>query len=140
MTIDPFPSILARYADAVRAKDVAAYLDIYADDVHIFDMWGAWSLQGIAPWRAMTGEWFTSLGTEYVTVAFDAAHAVGDDHLVIGHAFITYTAFSAENRRLRSMSNRLTMALQQRAGAWKIIHQHTSAPIDGATMQATLQR
>jgi ketosteroid isomerase-like protein len=140
MTADAFAAALTRYGDAVRAKDVAAYCALYDDDVHVFDMWGAWSLRGIAPWRTMTTEWFASLGSEYVTVGAEDAHADGGDDLVIGHAFITYTAWTAEGSRLRGMSNRITMGLRQRAGAWKIIHQHTSVPIDGATMQGMLQR
>ncbi|WP_404615797.1 hypothetical protein [Rhodanobacter hydrolyticus] len=44
---DPVVQILDSYKAAVFAKDVDAFAALYDDDVHVFDMWGAWSLQGI---------------------------------------------------------------------------------------------
>jgi ketosteroid isomerase-like protein len=39
------------YKAAARTKNVEAFLAIYDDDVHVFDMWGMWSLRGIEAWR-----------------------------------------------------------------------------------------
>jgi ketosteroid isomerase-like protein len=38
------------------------------------------------------------------------------------------------------MHNRLTWALKQENGAWKIVHEHTSAPVDFKTSKVILQR
>ena len=44
-------------------------------------------------------------------------------------AFTTFRGLSAEGEELRSMNNRLTWVLRKDAdGAWKIAHEHTSAP------------
>ena len=64
-------SLLDAYRDAVHAKDVDAFLAIFADDVRVFDMWSTWSHDGIDAWRAMAEDWFGSLGDERVRVDFD---------------------------------------------------------------------
>ena len=38
------------------------------------------------------------------------------------------------------MQNRLTWVLKQKDGAWKIVHEHTSAPVDFETAKVILQR
>ena len=38
------------------------------------------------------------------------------------------------------MQNRLTWALVRRGYAWKIVHEHTSAPVDHATGKVVLKR
>jgi ketosteroid isomerase-like protein len=60
--------------------------------------------------------------------------------LAVVHAFVTYTGQSAEGKELRAMQNRLTWALKQQDGGWKIVHEHTSAPVDFETSKVLLQR
>ena len=131
---------LERYQAAVLAKDVAAFIALYDDDVHIFDMWETWSMQGIAPWQQMVNDWFSSLGDERVHVSFSDAHATQAGDLAIGHAILTYTALAADGTTLRALSNRISIGLKQVGNAWKIIHEHTSAPIHHPTQQAILKR
>ena len=46
-----------------------------------------------------------------------------------------------EGKELRSMDNRITWVLRKNSeGAWKIVHEHTSAPVDFETGKATLRR
>ena len=40
---------------------------------------------------------------------------------------------------LRSLSNRMTVAMQRRGDDWKVVHEHTSAPIEHGTLKAQLQ-
>lgn len=97
-------------------------------------------MRGLDAWRAMAREWFDSLGDEQVLVTFADAEASVAGALVVGHAIATYTAQSASGEKLRSLDNRMTMALRQRDGAWAVFHEHSSAPIDHASLQAKLQR
>ncbi|MGH8079629.1 MAG: YybH family protein [Lysobacter sp.] len=137
---DPFLHTLHAYAAAVLAKDVEAFVALYDADVHIFDMWGDWSMRGIEPWRAMARDWFGSLGDERVVVEIDQAQAhVGED-MIVGHAFLRYTAYAASGERLRSLDNRITLGLARREGRWTIVHEHTSAPIEHSNVKAILQR
>ncbi|TJZ74199.1 YybH family protein [Chitiniphilus eburneus] len=135
---DPLAAILAAYQAAVLAKDVDAFAALYDDDVYVFDMWDTWSLQGIAAWRGIAGAWFSSLGAEQVYVRIREARCIVADTLAVGHAILTYTACSAEGRPLRSLDNRITLGLQRRGTVWKIVHEHTSAPIDHRSLHATL--
>lgn len=137
---DPFVQALNRYAAAVRAKNLSAFLALYADDVHVFDMWGAWELRGKDAWRELVSGWFASLGGEQVEVSFDAARAAVSAELAIGHATLTYTAISAQGEVLRSLDNRFSAALKKVDGGWLIFHEHTSAPVSHETLKATLHR
>ena len=139
-TTDPVQEALARYSAAAHDKDVDAFVSLYADDVHVFDMWNSWELRGIAGWRAMAAGWFSSLGNERVVVtASDVASSVTGE-MALGHATLTFTAISAEGKELRSLDNRITLALRRTAGAWRIFHEHTSGPIDHKTMKGTIKR
>lgn len=137
---DPFVHALDAYAKAVLAKDCESFLDLYDHDVHVFDMWGAWSLRGMEAWRAMVHDWFSSLGTESVVVTVGEVESTMSGDLAIGHAILTFAAISAEGERLRSLSNRLTMGLRKVGSTWKVFHEHTSAPIDHQSTKAMLHR
>jgi ketosteroid isomerase-like protein len=108
--------------------------------VEIFDMWGQWSLRGIHAWRAMVTEWFGSLGTDKVLVDVHDMRIHAGQEVAAAHAFLTFTGLSAEGKELRAMDNRLTMVLKRTGAQWKIVHEHTSAPIGHDTLKADLQR
>jgi uncharacterized protein (TIGR02246 family) len=139
-TENPVLRILDDYKASVFAKDVDAFLDLYDRDVHVFDMWGAWSHTGIAAWREMVVNWFSSLGTDRVVVGFDDVQVVEASDLAFIHAFVTYKGISAEGVELRAMNNRMTLALQQKGGKWRVVHEHTSAPVNHETLKAALKR
>jgi uncharacterized protein (TIGR02246 family) len=122
--------MLEAYAAAVRAKDVDAFVGLYADDVRNFDLWTRWSYDDRDAWRAMVAEWFGSLGDdEVVEVEFDEVRTQAGENVAALSAFTTYRAVSAAGEELRSMNNRLTWVLRKNGdGTWRIAHEHTSAP------------
>lgn len=128
------------YKTAVFEKDVEAFLSHYAEDIYIFDMWGKWSYEGIQAWRGMVTSWFGSLGDEEVVVDFDDVQINGTDDIAVAHAYVTFKAISADGQELRSMNNRLTLALKRTSKGWKVFHEHSSAPIDGDTLIVMLKR
>jgi uncharacterized protein (TIGR02246 family) len=128
------------YRAAVFAKDVQAFLALYDEDVQVFDLWGEWSYHGLEAWRGMVTDWFGTLGTERVAVGWDDLRTIVTQEVAVAHAFVTYQGLSAEGTQLRAMHNRLTWALKQKGGAWKIVHEHTSAPVDFKTSKVILQR
>ena len=131
--------LLEAYADAVRAKDVEAFLALYAEDVRTFDLWERWSYDGREELRAMVTEWFGSLGTDTVEVEFDEVRSEAGDGVAAVSAFTTFRGISAEGEELRSMNNRLTWILRKDGEGWKIAHEHTSAPAGGEG-KVSLQR
>jgi uncharacterized protein (TIGR02246 family) len=121
--------MLEAYAAAVRAKDVDAFVALYADDVRTFDLWSEWSYDGKAAFRGMVAEWFGSLGTDVVAVEFDEVRSQTGEDVAAVSAFTTFRALSPEGEELRSMNNRLTWVLRKDGnGSWKVVHEHTSAP------------
>lgn len=137
---DPVRQTLDAYAAAVFAKDVDAFAAIYADDVHVFDAWGQWEYSGIDAWRQMAVGWFGSLGDERVRVDYaDVGTSVGDQ-VASGHAAVTFTALGADGEAIRRTTNRLTLSLEKRGDGWKVVHEHTSLPIDMASGAALAPR
>jgi uncharacterized protein (TIGR02246 family) len=121
--------MLEKYAAAVRAKDVDAFVGLYADDVRTFDLWSEWSYDGKAAYRGMVAEWFGSLGTDVVAVEFDEVRTQAGTEVGAISAFLTFRGLSADGEELRSMNNRLTWVLRKDGdGTWRIAHEHTSAP------------
>jgi ketosteroid isomerase-like protein len=140
-TLDkPILQVLDDYKAAVLAKNVDAFVALYDRNVLVFDMWGTWSYNGIASWRGMVEAWFGSLGAERVIVDFSDAQTIVTGDLAVVHAFVAYKAVDANGVELRSIDNRLTMTLGRKSDGWKILHQHTSSPIDGGTTQVIFKR
>ena len=142
MTEDgPIEQMLEAYVAAVRAKDVDAFVALYDEDVRVFDLWDRWSYDGAEAWRATVAEWFGSLGADRVEVELQDVRTIVGDGAAAAHAFVTFRGRSAEGEELRAMSNRLTWALRRTVdGAWKVVHEHTSAPVDAASAKVALER
>lgn len=132
--------IFEGYKTAVFEKNVEVFLALYDENIHLFDMWEKWSYNGKDAWREMVSNWFGSLGDEKVVVDFDSLTVTATNEIAVVHTFVTYKAVASNGNELRSMNNRLTAALKKSNGTWKIFHEHSSAPLDGNTLKATLQR
>ena len=133
--------LLERYKAAVYAKDVDAFVALFDEHVRVFDMWGRWSYDSAEQWRQPVGEWFGSLGSDRVVVEFDDLQTVVGDDVAGADAFVTFRAQSPDGEELRSMNNRLTWVLRKNGeGTWKVVHEHTSAPIDFETAEVMLER
>ncbi len=125
---------------AVFGKDLETFCSLYDDNVRIFDMWQQWSYEGLPAWREMAKGWLSSLGTDSDVVTFDDIQIRENDELAVATAIIRFTAVSAEGSELRYLEERLTWVAEKKKGAWKIVHQHTSTPIDLNSMKAILAR
>ena len=132
--------VLDAYKAAVYAKDVDAFMALYDQDVRIFDLWGEWVYDGPEAWRGMATGWFSSVGTDTVVVEMDDVKIIHSGDIAITHAFVTYKGVSAEGKDLRAMQSRHTWVFKQKDGAWKIVHEHSSAPVDRESSKVILQR
>jgi ketosteroid isomerase-like protein len=137
---DPVTQVLEAYKAAVFAKDVDAFVALYTADVRVFDMWGEWQYDGHAAWRAMAAGWFGSLGDERVLVDFTDLRTTIVAGLAVGHVLVAYAAIDEQGGVLRSLTSRLSVVLRRDGQAWKIFHEHSSAPLDFSTAKAILQR
>jgi ketosteroid isomerase-like protein len=133
-------SLFASFSDAVWRKDVEAYLDLYDERVVVFDMWEAWAYDGLAAWRTMVEGWFSGLGSDRDRVTFRDSHVEIAGDMGFVSCFVRFAAVSEAGEELRFLDNRLSWVLRRTGASWKIVHQHTSGPIDFRTMKVVLQR
>jgi uncharacterized protein (TIGR02246 family) len=132
--------VLDSYQSAVLAKDAEALMRLYDPAVRVFDAWGVWFYEGAAPWRKAIEAWFASLGAERVKVTFDEVRTQAAADQAVVNAIVTYAGLSAEGKELRQMQNRLTWCLRSAGGVFRIVHEHTSAPISFDESKAILRR
>jgi uncharacterized protein (TIGR02246 family) len=131
--------VLGAYREAVRAKDVEAFVAIYDDDVRIFDTW-QWTYDGLEAWRAMATGWFGSLGDDQVAVEHSDVEIAAADSIAVVSAYTRFAGLSATGEELRAMENRLTWALRRTDAGWKVFQEHTSAPGSFETGKLVLSR
>lgn len=137
---DNINGVMVAYKKAVFAKNVDAFMTLYDPQVCVFDMWGQWSYDGADAWRAMVTGWFASLEQSNVVVNFEQVCIIATADVAVVHAMVVYTGVSALGEELCAMHNRLTWTLKPTGNGWRIVHEHTSAPVDFETSKAILQR
>jgi uncharacterized protein (TIGR02246 family) len=133
-------SLPERYKTAVLQKDLVAYASIFDEQVLVFDMWEHWTYNGLASWQEMAKGWFTSLGSDTDLVRYEDIQIHESGELGVITAIMKFTALSEKGEALRYLQNRLTWVARKKDQSWKIIHQHTSSPVEAATMKVILQR
>lgn len=118
------------YKQSAWNKDTESMIALYHDNVVIFDMWNQGHQTGLTEWSTVIKDWLGSLGEEKVNVIFEMIEIHEGNDVGFGSALITYQAISTSNTILRSMKNRVTLGFIKQGDEWKVIHQHTSAPIN----------
>ena len=113
-------------------KDVLGMINLYDNDVSVFDMWGKGFVLGLKEWSTTITDWLTSLKNEKVKVVFTMIDIHEDEHVGFAHALIEFQAIASDDSIQRSMKNRISLGFVKKDGFWKVKHQHTSAPIDSA--------
>lgn len=103
-------------------------------------MWQEWRYDGITAWREVAKDWFDALGADKDVVTFSDIEITEKGELALITAIAKFTATSEQGEALRYLENRLTWVAVKKGLTWKIIHQHTSSPIDFNTMQVVLKR
>jgi ketosteroid isomerase-like protein len=132
--------VMRSYEAAVFGRDAEAFIRLYHPAVRVFDAWGVWLYQDAGTWRTAVEGWFTSLGSERVKVSFSEVQMLGEQPFAMLSAIVTYAAESAQGEPLRSMQNRITWVLRESGHVFRILHEHSSAPIGFEDFKAILTR
>ena len=130
---------LADYQAAVLAKDVDAFMAVYADDLQVFELWATWT-HDHASWREMATGWFAFLGTERCVVEAADVRVRASGAMALLTATLTYRAVDASGRELRSLDNRLSWVLREAGGRWQVMHEHTSVPLAHESAKGILRK
>jgi ketosteroid isomerase-like protein len=131
--------IAQKYAAAVYAKDLNAFLALYDPDMVSFDMWDAWTYKGRDAWAEMVKGWFRSLGEDSVGVSFTPIFCTIAAGWASWGAIVRYAGLDLSGTELRFLENRITWVLQGGTGAWRIVHEHSSSPADFKTGAVSLR-
>jgi ketosteroid isomerase-like protein len=132
--------VLESYKAAVLAKDAKALIRLYDPRARVFDTWAVWSYENAEAWERAVEAWFMSLGAERVKVSFDDVRREGSVEMASVSAIVTYASQSAQGELLQAMQNRITWVLRTTGHVLRIIHEHTSAPINVNDSKAILKR
>lgn len=132
--------VIESYASAVYERDVDAFMRLYDPKVRVFDAWDVWEYEDSAKWRRPIETWLNAPGTERVKVTFEDVQTSGSRECAIVSAIVTYARVSAQGERLHAMQNRLTWALVASGHAFRVVHEHTSVPVDFEETKPILKR
>ncbi|GAB4014293.1 YybH family protein [Spirosoma koreense] len=133
--IDEFFTI---YQTAAWHKDTLAMINLYHEQAIIFDLWDQGYESNAKAWSKRIEDWLGSLGEEKLQVDFERVAIHQSETIGFASALIQFQAISNEGTLLRKMKNRLTLGFSKSDYGWKVIHQHTSAPIRSEGLRAIL--
>ena len=117
-------TLLDRYALAVRAKDLAAFTRLYADEVVVFDPFDSWTISGLANWRASTAVWFAALGEQPIAVTHSQVRAQRHGDLLAGHRRDEHVVLEAHEPGSRAFARAEIACGEQRHREGRGAEQH----------------
>ncbi|MFE0024348.1 YybH family protein [Amycolatopsis sp. NPDC059021] len=118
-------------AGAVRAKDVAALLGQYAEDVVLFDAVGELRERGAAVERARLESWFGGYDGP-ITLRIKDIEVTASGEVAFAHYVFQVRGTMTDGTEV-SMWVRSTVGFRAVDGVWRIVHEHSSVPFDAAT-------
>ncbi|MTI41546.1 YybH family protein [Fulvivirga lutimaris] len=126
------------YKESAWNKDSVSMISLYDQHAVIFDMWDKGSISNEKEWAGLIEDWLGSLGDERVNVDFEILKIQESGAVGFATALISFQAISKKGKVLRSMKNRITVGFSKYENQWKVIHQHTSAPVSSEDLSAIL--
>jgi ketosteroid isomerase-like protein len=119
---------------AVAAKDADALVSQYTEDVSLFDAVGPLAGSGADVERARLDTWFGAYRTA-IGLRIRDLEVVADGSIAFAH-YLFHVRGTMHNGADVAMWVRSTVGFRKLADGWKIVHEHSSVPFDGATGQA----
>jgi ketosteroid isomerase-like protein len=129
-------SLEARFAKAVAAKDIDAVMKVYSPHVFVFDVIPPRQYVGAAAYRA---DWKGFLAGFAGPVKMQITDlVVSTDGMVgYGHSIQRASGVDAKGNAV-DLTVRVTDVYRKHAGAWSIVQEHVSVPVDLDTGKADL--
>jgi ketosteroid isomerase-like protein len=123
---DQIREITQQWLKAVHACDVDAAMAHYAADVVVYDLFGTTKVTGTTAYRKNYEMWFQCCGQAAKSYEIKELEVVASDDLAFCRA--------AEQTWVR-----VTVCYRKQGGAWKIVHEHISAPLDMESQKGVFQ-
>lgn len=134
-----YKAILERYANAVYNKDVESFISIYDNNILVYDTWEEWIKKDVIEIKNMATEWFESLGNEKVKVEFTEVSVLESENQIVWIGEFKFYGLDQDDKILRSISNRWTWVIKNNNGTLKVVHEHSSLPINMETFIGILK-
>ncbi|OIJ64405.1 nuclear transport factor 2 family protein [Streptomyces mangrovisoli] len=119
----------AELTEALRDRDVERALACYAPDAEVFDLAGGPDRHGVEDLRK-SFEAFLAGTTGPVTREVVEFRVHVDESIAFGHALVRLRGVRADGGALDDLV-RVTTGYRNAGLAWRIAHEHVSAPLDG---------
>jgi len=124
--------LLENYQSAVLEQNVDKFIAMYDTNVHIFDSWSKWNIIGKDAWRKQVEDWFSVLQRDNSTlrVSYEDCVIYEEGDLASIHTNIRFSEYNSNKIEFRHLTNRFTFILRKVDSVWKIVHEHSSLPIN----------
>ncbi len=121
-------TLLDRWADAIRRKDIDLLMPVYSPDIVYFDVVPPLQIQGAAAARRNFLRWFdlweSSIGQEIRDLNIAASAELAAAHMLIR------ASGTLKNGREVGYWVRASVCCRRSNDRWLITHEHVSVPID----------
>lgn len=123
--------IINQWFTAVKTKDAATLLSLYADDAVLFPPSGELEVKGARDLHRGVREWLDMFDGDISANNRELNIVAGDD---VAFAFMI-TKFSGKGRDGKpiDMTARATVGFERRLNNWVATHEHASFPVDMAS-------
>lgn len=121
-------SLITKYVDAARRKDLAEVMSCYARDLVAFDLMPPLRQGGVAAYEKLWDQAFSMTEGPFGVEMRDLSIAASGD--VAFACALEHVKAAAKDGPGADMWLRWTAGLRRVDGAWRIVHEHTSVPID----------
>ena len=129
-------TLIDTYLGAIRRKDLAGLMSCYAEDVVAFDLMPPLQYAGKAGYQKLWKEGFDMTEGPFAAEFRDLAIHAGAD---VGFACaLEHIKASTKTGDGVDMWVRWTAGFRRIGDGWKIVHEHSSSPIDMVTNKALL--
>ncbi|SFW82533.1 YybH family protein [Amycolatopsis australiensis] len=135
MSAGPAALVEARTA-AVAAKDIETLVAQYAEDVTLFDALDTLRDTGRDAERARLRTWFAAYRSAIDLRIHDLEVVEGGD-VAFAHYLFHVGGTMTDGTEVR-MWVRSTVGFRRGEDGWKVVHEHSSVPFDGATGAALM--
>jgi uncharacterized protein (TIGR02246 family) len=122
---------------AIRAKDVAAVLAVYAPDVLSFDLIDPLRHVGREAIRTRLEAWLSQFREGPIGFELRDLDLTAGDDVAFCHALSHVDATTTDGQRL-DMWWRVTSCFRRVDGGWSVTHEHSSVPFDMESGRASL--
>lgn len=123
-------ALIEKYAKAVSEQNVDQFLSLYHPDIVAYDAWDRWAYQGSHQWSQVPTDWFNEPGEEVFQSKFREVFVEGSGDVVLVRGLIDFSS-NASDRDV--LTNRFSWIVNKVNGEYRIVHEHTSMPIERET-------